>query len=1069
MITTSLLRDGQVCLPGNTTATIPRLLQKTVKPRVIPSNTSTFSKQLRLYVKTVGFLLLAVLFGINSQGQITRYAGTQAQLNTAITASASGDIISITQDIVVNAQVLLSKSITIEGNNYTITVPVTGLDEQGRFNTGASNFRVFNCNTGATTVNINNLTIKGGNLTTNGEHGAAVNVSAATATLTLNNCIISNSVANATVTNATSNGGGAVRNAGILIVKNCYLRRNAAQFGGALLNEATGIAFIENTTMTENRATSSGGGGGAIENRAAGNIYFNNATLSNNQSLIVGGAINNFNGTLYFINSSATGNVVYGSDGSTLVGGALSNNGASATMFIVNSLMAHNYRRSTGSVTNPTGFILDDMTAFSNQAGVRILYSVFHAAMPSGMGANLNNVQYTGAANGSNNSIFSGGDLSRITDGTGFAIGTASVYRPFLYSENDGTVGPTLKSGSFVSLPANRGTRTRYANNAGVNTVLSYWDGTSYVAVNGRQIGTAANEVLHDQVGTSRPNPPARGSMEAIVTDLFMVKIDAVTNGTATGGSAYGDVYPSGTQLTVTAIPNAGYSFTRWDWVLGGTGVASTSNPYTFTVNQDITIVPVFTALSPGTYSITYAGNNNTAGTAPVTQTYSAATTISTAGTLTRKGYVFAGWNTAANGSGISYNAGVTYSSGTNLVLYAQWQEVLWIGSLSGDGITPGNWQPAQVPASGTSFAIAANAFNNLVLPANYDYDEIIFRNAGRKIVLGNYNLKVNRLTGANTNNYVSTNGTGRLRININSTETKIFPVGNTAYNGVSITNNTGSADEFAVRVVNEVYANGTNGAPITANRIQRTWDIDKLNPNTGSGVDFVFNWNTGETAGTMTTPTLFHYDTKWRKQSGSTTVNTNSLTYTGYTGTFSPFAVVDGTFTLPLSWLSFTAEKQAKSILLNWATAIESNTKDFLVQHSTNGNQWNVIGNIVAAGNSSVQANYQFLHTSPVDGNNFYRLLQRDNDGAESFSKIIQARMGQSNDLFKIIGNPVVDGVLKVQMSRATTLSIFNANGVLVLQKQVSEGLQQIPVTILGKGNYFLKGDNQTEKFLIQ
>lgn len=39
----------------------------------------------------------------------------------------------------------------------------------------------------------------------------------------------------------------------------------------------------------------------------------------------------------------------------------------------------------------------------------------------------------------------------------------------------------------------------------------------------------------------------------------------------------------------------------------------------------------------------------------------------------TRTGYVFAGWNTIANGSGTSYNAGATYSQDKDLLLYAVW------------------------------------------------------------------------------------------------------------------------------------------------------------------------------------------------------------------------------------------------------------------------------------------------------------------------------------------------------------------------------------------------------------
>ncbi|MET0466152.1 MAG: InlB B-repeat-containing protein [Chitinophagaceae bacterium] len=1050
-------------------STFNPLFQKTPVVNLAPLPLTKFWPAFRRRsnaARVIGFFLAAIVSFKNINAQTTRYAGTQTELTNAITASAAGDIISITKNIVVSSQVSLSKSLTIEGNHYTISVPVTGLNDQGQFNTSPSNFRVFQCITSGTKTVMNNLVIKGGFLNTASQHGAAIDVADANASLTLNGCIISNGLGNGS-SSGTVNGGGGIRNAGKLFLNNCFLRRNAAQFGGALLNETTGIAFIEQTTMSENRATSTGGGGGAIENRTGGQIYFNNSTLSNNQSQIVGGAVNNNNGTLYFLNSSATGNVVYGSTSALLVGGALSNNGG--YMYIVNSLMAHNYRRSAGSNTNPTGFILDDLVAYAQQGLVHLYYSIYHAAMPPGMGTNSNNIQYGGSIDGSDNSIFSGGDFSRINNEQGLTIGTASVYRPFLYADGVGTLGPTLKSGSFLSQPGNAGTPTRFANNGGTAVVVSYWNGSAYVAVNSMQIGNAGDLVTKDQTGAVRANPPCRGAIENEVSNVYMLRVEASANGSVSGGSSYGEVYPAGTAVTLTAIPNAGFGFVRWDWVLGGSGIASSSNPYNLTVNQNITLVPVFAATSAGTYAITYVGNGNTDGSAPATQTYSGSTTIASTGTLARKGYIFTGWNTSMHGTGTAYAAGNNYTSGTNLVLYAQWQEVLWVGTISSDGSATGNWSPNQVPAAGASFSIAANAASDLVLPGDCTYGTISFRGAGRKIVLGNYNLAVEQLPEANANNYVQAGGTGRLSMAIPSAETRIFPIGNSSYNPLQITNRTGSADVFSVLVLNEVYENGSSGTALTGNRVTRTWDINKNNPNAGSGVDLVFSWNNGETSGTVTTPALIHYSTKWTKQTGTTSYTSNSLAYTGYTGSFSPFAVVDANIVLPLTWISFTAANKQNAVELNWTTAAEKDTKDFLVQHSINGNQWTAIGSVRATNNNTAESRYSFLHTSPAKGHNYYRLLQRDLNGYETYSKVIEVMSNSTSASLRILGNPVTNNELKIQLPRATRIFVYTVNGVLVLQQHMAEGIGSVPVSRLTRGKYFIKADGQTESFVIE
>ena len=77
-------------------------------------------------------------------------------------------------------------------------------------------------------------------------------------------------------------------------------------------------------------------------------------------------------------------------------------------------------------------------------------------------------------------------------------------------------------------------------------------------------------------------------------------------------------------------------------------------------------------------YTVTYDGNNATSGTAPSdSNSYLplAQITVKTnSGTLAKTGYSFGGWNTAANGSGITYPVGAVFTMGTaDVTLYALW------------------------------------------------------------------------------------------------------------------------------------------------------------------------------------------------------------------------------------------------------------------------------------------------------------------------------------------------------------------------------------------------------------
>jgi uncharacterized repeat protein (TIGR02543 family) len=86
----------------------------------------------------------------------------------------------------------------------------------------------------------------------------------------------------------------------------------------------------------------------------------------------------------------------------------------------------------------------------------------------------------------------------------------------------------------------------------------------------------------------------------------------------------------------------------------------------------------VTTTSSSGTYVVTYLGNGNTGGSSPndgsspYNSGYSVAI-LGNSGTLTKSGYQFSGWNTAADGTGTNYVGGNTFAINSNTTLYAQW------------------------------------------------------------------------------------------------------------------------------------------------------------------------------------------------------------------------------------------------------------------------------------------------------------------------------------------------------------------------------------------------------------
>ena len=73
--------------------------------------------------------------------------------------------------------------------------------------------------------------------------------------------------------------------------------------------------------------------------------------------------------------------------------------------------------------------------------------------------------------------------------------------------------------------------------------------------------------------------------------------------------------------------------------------------------------------------------------------------TVLGAGSLIRTGYTFAGWNTAANGSGTAYAASATFMiAAAHVTLYAQWTINTYTVTYNGNGNTGGT-----APVDGSS------------------------------------------------------------------------------------------------------------------------------------------------------------------------------------------------------------------------------------------------------------------------------------------------------------------------------------------------------------------------------
>jgi hypothetical protein len=369
-----------------------------------------------------------------------------------------------------------------------------------------------------------------------------------------------------------------------------------------------------------------------------------------------------------------------------------------------------------------------------------------------------------------------------------------------------------------------------------------------------------------------------------------------------------------------------------------------------------------------------------------------------------------------------------------------------WIGGTSSDWNTPANWCDG-VPASGTNIMFSVSAGNDLVLDQHRTVGNVNFNGSSKNIVLGAFNLTTSgAISNYSANNYVKSTGAGNLTTTIANGVTYLFPIGNASYNPLSIKNTTGASDVFSVRIQDVVYLNGASGATISTPHVSRTWDISKTNSNAGTGVDLQFNWNTGDVSGTLVDPRMNHHTGNgWEIPTNitSSTAGTNTLAVVGYTGTFSPFAVGEGSSPLPVELVSFHANCTDQGVALTWQTASEHSSAYFDVERSEDSQNWSLLEQVAAAGNSTSLLSYSILDSEIVRKTVYYRLNQVDFDGANKRYNPIYMNCGNMGNVITTYPNPSTDDGFQLLFEnslgeRIIGLNILDALGNLVYTKEL-------------------------------
>ena len=174
----------------------------------------------------------------------------------------------------------------------------------------------------------------------------------------------------------------------------------------------------------------------------------------------------------------------------------------------------------------------------------------------------------------------------------------------------------------------------------------------------------------------------------------------------------------------------------------------------------------------------------------------------------------------------------------------------------------------------------------------------------------------------------------------------------------------------------------------------------------------------------------------------------------------------------LPLTLLTFTVNKSGDNVALSWKTASEINVSRIEIEHSSNSRNWLAIGSVAAQNNNS--NTYNFVHTVPVNGNNYYRLKMIDRDGKFVLSDVRMVRFDDGNaNKMVLVPNPSnTNAILYIPIAAENRyIKIYNAIGSMVRQFKVDAGTSQLRINTsnLAAGIYFIRNGNYIVRMVVQ
>ncbi|MEM6343382.1 MAG: T9SS type A sorting domain-containing protein [Bacteroidota bacterium] len=166
-----------------------------------------------------------------------------------------------------------------------------------------------------------------------------------------------------------------------------------------------------------------------------------------------------------------------------------------------------------------------------------------------------------------------------------------------------------------------------------------------------------------------------------------------------------------------------------------------------------------------------------------------------------------------------------------------------------------------------------------------------------------------------------------------------------------------------------------------------------------------------------------------------------------------------------PVEWVGFDGRVSGETVVLNWTTATELNNDHFVIERSTDGENFSSISSLAGNGTTNEKIDYQFVDRSPVNGDNYYRLKQVDFDGQFAYSEILRLKVEPNNFRYSLYPNPTSDQLhISSTEKEITQIEILDLSGRKISVPSTQSDLYQwtLEVAHLQPGTYLVRVETE-------